>query len=253
MLAFGLVARLRLESAKLNNPLKMSQPEQQWYFISVVNQERYGPYSAEQLEGFVKSGSITRETLIWTEALQDQWIPAANVEGLFPPEGDTPAAPAAPTTRPQLLTGTPVGSPRPLVQAAPLRAHPLQAQPLQAQPAQSVQPVQPVQPVQRVAPGMIPSSMPGIARPAATAVGGAQTSIKGLSSESSEKKILPAFLLCTFLGILGIHRFYVGKTGSGIAQILTLGGIGFWSFVDWIMLLCKSFKDSKGKSLREWT
>ena len=94
----------------------MSEPEQQWYFISVVNQERYGPYSADQLEGFVKSGSITRETMIWTEALQDQWIPAKNVEGLFPQEGNIVAAqqaPAAPAGRPQLLTGAPAGSPRP--------------------------------------------------------------------------------------------------------------------------------------------
>ena len=233
----------------------MSEPEQQWYFISVVNQERYGPYSADQLEGFVKSGSITRETMIWTEALQDQWIPAKNVEGLFPPEGNIAAAqqaPAAPAGRPQLLTGAPAGSPRPLAQAAPLQAQPLQAQPLQVAPMH-VQPVQPVQPVQRVAPGMIPSSMPGIAQPAATALGAAQSSAPGLTSESSEKKILPAFLLCFFLGPLGIHRFFVGKTGSGIAQIFTLGGCTIWSFIDLIMIACGSFKDSKGKTLKEWT
>jgi len=72
-------------------------------------------------------------------------------------------------------------------------------------------------------------------------------------SESSEKKILPAFMLCFFLGFLGIHRFYVGKTGSGIAQILTLGGLGIWVFIDWIMIMCGSFKDSEGKPLTEWT
>ena len=72
-------------------------------------------------------------------------------------------------------------------------------------------------------------------------------------SESSEKKILPAFILCFFVGILGIHRFYVGKTGSGIAQILTLGGLGLWALVDFIMIVCGSFKDSEGKALTEWT
>ena len=176
----------------------MSQPEQQWYFISVVNQERYGPYSAEQLEGFVRSGSITRETMIWTEALQDQWIPATNVEGLFPAEGDIAAqpTPTAPAGRPKLLTGTPAGSPRPLTQAAPLRAQPLQAQPLQAAPVQAAPvqaapvqaapvqaapaplvaavqqapaPVQPAAPQRQAVPGLIPSSMPGTAQPAATA------------------------------------------------------------------------------------
>ena len=72
-------------------------------------------------------------------------------------------------------------------------------------------------------------------------------------SESSEKKILPAFILCFFVGFLGIHRFYVGKTGSGIAQILTLGGLGLWALVDFIMIVCGSFKDSEGKALTEWT
>ena len=72
-------------------------------------------------------------------------------------------------------------------------------------------------------------------------------------AEISEKKILPAFLLCTFLGMLGVHRFYVGKAGSGIAQILTLGGLGIWALVDWIMLLCGSFNDKEGKVLKEWT
>ena len=100
---------------------------------------------------------------------------------------------------------------------------------------------------------MIPSSMPGIAQPAATALGAARSSAPGLTSESSEKKILPAFLLCFFLGPLGIHRFFVGKTGSGIAQIFTLGGCVIWSFIDLIMIACGSFKDSKGKTLKEWT
>ena len=39
----------------------------------------------------------------------------------------------------------------------------------------------------------------------------------------SEKKLLPAFLLCFFLGSLGIHRFYVGKIGTGILWLITLG------------------------------
>ena len=71
-------------------------------------------------------------------------------------------------------------------------------------------------------------------------------------SESSEKKILPAFMMCFFVGFLGIHRFYVGKTGSGIAQILTFGGLGIWALIDWMMSMCGSFKDSEGKPLTEW-
>lgn len=60
-------------------------------------------------------------------------------------------------------------------------------------------------------------------------------------------------MMCFFVGFLGIHRFYVGKTGSGIAQILTFGGLGIWALIDWIMIMCGSFKDSEGKPLTEWT
>ncbi len=71
-------------------------------------------------------------------------------------------------------------------------------------------------------------------------------------ARSSEKKRLVTFLLCFFLGVLGIHRFYVGKTGTGIIQLLTLGGLGIWAFIDMIMILFGSFKDSGGNAITEW-
>ena len=70
---------------------------------------------------------------------------------------------------------------------------------------------------------------------------------------SSEKKILPAFLLCFFLGVFGIHRFYVGKIGTGIPWLLTLGLFGIGALVDFIMILVGSFKDKEGKVLDQWT
>ncbi len=72
-------------------------------------------------------------------------------------------------------------------------------------------------------------------------------------AESSEKKRLVALLLCFFLGYLGVHRFYVGKVGSGIAQILTLGGFGIWTLIDLIMVLCGAFRDKEGNAITEWT
>ena len=69
----------------------------------------------------------------------------------------------------------------------------------------------------------------------------------------SEKKRLPALILCFFLGALGIHRFYVGKIGTGIIWILTLGILGIGALVDFIMIIIGSFTDSEGKKLEDWT
>jgi len=69
----------------------------------------------------------------------------------------------------------------------------------------------------------------------------------------SEKRILPAFLLCFFLGVFGVHRFYVGKIGTGILQLITLGGLGIWALVDMIMLIVGNFTDGEGNRITEWT
>ncbi|QIK84993.1 TM2 domain-containing protein [Sanguibacter sp. HDW7] len=65
--------------------------------------------------------------------------------------------------------------------------------------------------------------------------------------------MLIAFLLAFFLGYLGIHRFYVGKIGTGILMILTVGGFGIWQLIDVIMLAVGAFKDKDGRKLVNWT
>jgi TM2 domain-containing membrane protein YozV len=70
---------------------------------------------------------------------------------------------------------------------------------------------------------------------------------------NTDKRLLPAFLLCLFLGGLGFHRFYVGKIGTGILMLLTLGGLGIWSLVDLIILVCGNFKDKEGNKITQWT
>lgn len=69
----------------------------------------------------------------------------------------------------------------------------------------------------------------------------------------SHRKRLIALLLCFFLGVLGIHRFYVGKWGTGIIWLLTGGIAGIGVIVDFILVLLGSFKDKEGYKLLEWT
>lgn len=69
------------------------------------------------------------------------------------------------------------------------------------------------------------------------------------SSPKSEKSARTALLLCLFLGPLGIHRFYVGKIGTGLLMLLTAGGLGIWTLVDLILIASCDFKDADGKLL----
>ena len=69
--------------------------------------------------------------------------------------------------------------------------------------------------------------------------------------EKSEKSWLTALLLCWFLGGLGVHSFYAGKTVNGVIQLLTAGGCGVWTIIDLIMIICKKYTDGEGKLICE--
>ena len=66
----------------------------------------------------------------------------------------------------------------------------------------------------------------------------------------SEKSKGTAAVLCFFLGVLGIHRFYTGKIGTGILWLCTGGLFGIGAVVDFIMILCGSFKDGNGELIK---
>jgi len=70
------------------------------------------------------------------------------------------------------------------------------------------------------------------------------------ASPISEKSIIPAILLCFFLGFLGFHRFYVGKHLTGILMLITLGGLGIWQLIDLVIIITGSFTDKNGLPLK---
>jgi hypothetical protein len=63
------------------------------------------------------------------------------------------------------------------------------------------------------------------------------------------KDWLTTLLLCFFLGFLGVHRFYTGHTAIGVVQLLTLGGCGIWTLIDFIIIIVGNFKDAQGRLL----
>ena len=68
--------------------------------------------------------------------------------------------------------------------------------------------------------------------------------------QKTDKEWLVVLLLCFFLGSFGIHRFYVGKTGTAILQLLTCGGCGIWALIDFIMIIVGKFTDADGNVIK---
>ena len=57
-----------------------------------------------------------------------------------------------------------------------------------------------------------------------------------MENQNSGKSFVAVLILCLLLGGLGVHRFHVGKVGTGILMLLTLGGLGIWALIDLIVI-----------------
>ncbi|MFM1808433.1 MAG: hypothetical protein RLZZ242_1158 [Bacteroidota bacterium] len=67
---------------------------------------------------------------------------------------------------------------------------------------------------------------------------------------NAEPRFLATLLLCWFLGVFGVHRFYTGHTTIGVIQLFTLGGCGIWVIIDFILIVTGGFKDVQGIPIR---
>ena len=73
-----------------------------------------------------------------------------------------------------------------------------------------------------------------------------------MASDTSDRSRGVALALATVTGVFGGHRFYVGKIGTGLFQLCTLGGLGIWMLYDWILIAAGAFHDSEGKRVVNW-
>ena len=70
--------------------------------------------------------------------------------------------------------------------------------------------------------------------------------VKKNADPGEGKSQLIALILCIFVGVLGIHRFYLGYTKEGVIQLLTAGGCGIWSLIDLVRIITGDLKPKDG-------
>ena len=69
------------------------------------------------------------------------------------------------------------------------------------------------------------------------------------STKTNSIDWLALFLLTFFVGVLGVHRFYVGKIGSGVLMLITIGGLGVWFLVDLLLVVTGQFTNKDGQKI----
>ncbi|HTN54952.1 MAG TPA: Ltp family lipoprotein [Microbacterium sp.] len=98
-------------------------------------------------------------------------------------------------------------------------------------------------------PPRLPSAAPAFPAPspapipASTPPGGAPR------AETGDKSFVVTWLFSLLLGVFGVDRFYLGKVGTGILKLVTLGGLGIWLLVDLVLVLVGAARDSTGRRL----
>src|SRR5437773_11618573 len=74
----------------------------------------------------------------------------------------------------------------------------------------------------------------------------------GVATGISQRSRGVAFGLAVVGGVFGLHRFYVGRTHSGVWMCLTLGGLGIWYLYDVVVIAAGDFHDADGRRVVRW-
>lgn len=62
-----------------------------------------------------------------------------------------------------------------------------------------------------------------------------------------QRHFLALFFLSFMWGMFGVDRLYMGRIGTGILKLITLGGLGLWTLTDFIIIMTGTFRDKQGR------
>lgn len=68
-----------------------------------------------------------------------------------------------------------------------------------------------------------------------------------------QRHFLAVFFISFMWGTFGVDRMYMGKWGTGVAKLLTLGGLGAWTLIDLILVMSGSMLDKQGRPMLQIT
>lgn len=68
---------------------------------------------------------------------------------------------------------------------------------------------------------------------------------------NKQRHFLAVFFLSFMWGTFGVDRFYLGKVWTGILKLITFGGLGLWTLIDFVLIMSGAMKDKQGNPMRE--
>lgn len=239
----------------------------------------YGPVPRNELDQWAIQGRISADCQLLLDG-SDQWQWATDLypdleeefeeeEPDTPPPAPVPAAPAAAAAKstPPPEPAKPVETPKAATATKPTASKP-------TEPAKSTEPTKPVEPAKPVEIPMPPApataastttrsswrdepARPTASRPAPPPpVHASDDDEESVDEEDaddavSDRRWITAFLLAFFLGTLGIHRFYLGRVGTGVAMLFTGGGCLIWQIIDVVSIAMERLPDHLGRPLKK--
>lgn len=67
-----------------------------------------------------------------------------------------------------------------------------------------------------------------------------------------QRHYLAVFFISFMWGTFGADRFYLGKWGTGILKLITLGGFGLWTIIDLLLIMGGVMRDKQGRAMLQF-